>query len=245
MDDNAGKQHAFGGRMKGTTGQRANDLRRLLTIINSHTTTRVTSWWSLHIFMDVLNPILSTNKDTTRPIGTTGQGGKTAGRSMCRGSESTTNVVQTQIKLVVRQLLLYLVNVLPSRRLDCTIQVGVLKFQRGEDGIVVPIIKSDGVKDDGPRPVRLEGTGDGRPATCVSIQNVDKLALLDGRYHHGTSLGIGGQILSRRAATAARMAECRTVQNFGRLAMGTRFKVQDSQVTTIGTYRQNIPLPAR
>lgn len=42
---------------------------------------------------------------------------------------------------------------------------------------------------------------------CVTIEDVDELLLLDGTNHHGASLRIHSQILSRHDAPASGLAE--------------------------------------
>ena len=55
--------------------------------------------------------------------------------------------------------------------------------------------------------VGFQGTGNGEPGLRVPVEDVDQLLLLDGTNHHGSALGIDGQVLPGHDPPTSRLAE--------------------------------------
>mmetsp|Transcript_15182 Transcript_15182/g.38561 ORF Transcript_15182/g.38561 Transcript_15182/m.38561 type:complete len:313 (+) Transcript_15182:1458-2396(+) len=84
-----------------------------------------------------------------------------------------------------------------------TIRRVVVHLEHGEERVLEADIHAGHVDDDHVAAVCLQRTADRQTCCTVSVQDVDQFLLLQCGHHHGTSLRIGGHILSGYDTTAA------------------------------------------
>ncbi len=114
-------------------------------------------------------------------------------------------MIETKIKLIECKWLLCLSGSLASMIL---IGLFVINFETCKHGIFEADVYTDQIKTDRVRFVCFKWWRYGETCLCISIQYVNELLFFDCAYHERTSLGIGGQKLTRHNTTTAGFSEC-------------------------------------
>jgi len=151
------------------------------------------------------DPIFTTDQDTRWTVSTTRDGNEHVGSIITAFGPFTDDVVQTEVQLIVCEVLRegHALLVLHRRWVIC---LAVVHLNHSEDRIIVADIDAEDVVNDVLGTVSLKRGGDCKTSTTIAVEHIHELIFLDGGCHAGTSLRISCNILSWNDATTARFA---------------------------------------